>query len=122
MDEAKCRAYRILLAQCLLHLKWELAGFYRGLSFLRPWQLIQQSRYLRVAAHRASAFHNLAIFASADFTNFSEEQFWTGIDRFHRDFPHAIGSYREVFDRCLRGEPINIVIVGGRVVPPVPLP
>ena len=73
MDEARTRAYRMLLAQGLLHLKWDLARFYDGLSLTRPWQLLRESRSVRTAAFRAFAFHNLAISAAADFVGFSEE-------------------------------------------------
>ncbi len=109
MDEARVRAYRVLLAQGLLHLKWDLARFYRGLSLTRPWQLLRESRAVRTAAFRAFAFHNLAIFAASDFAGFSEDAFWADIDKFRRDCPDALYPYREVFERCLRGEPICIM-------------
>lgn len=113
MEEARMRAYRVLLAQGLLHLKWDLAGFYGGLSLIRPWRLLRQSRAIRTAACRAFAFHNLAIFAASDFVGFSEEKFWADIDMFHRDCPDALCLYREVFERCLRGEPVAIIVPSG---------
>ena len=113
VNETRVRAYRVLLAQGLLHLKWDLAGFYRGLSLSRPWRLFRQSRLIRTAACRAFAFHNLAIFAAADFVDFSEEKFWADIERFRGDFPDAICPYREVFDQCLRGDPVSILASGG---------
>jgi hypothetical protein len=113
MDEARVRSYRVLLAQGLLHLKWDLARFYGGLSLSRPWQLLRESRAVRTAAFRAFAFHNLAIFAASDFAGFSEEKFWADIDKFHRDCPDALCPYREVFERCLRAEPVDIVAPGG---------
>ena len=61
MDESRVRAYRVLLAQGLLHLKWDLARFYGGLSLTRPWELFRESRAVRAASFRAFAFHNLAI-------------------------------------------------------------
>jgi hypothetical protein len=116
MDEARVRAYRVLLAQGLLHLKWDLARFYGGLSLTRPWRLLGESRAIRNAAFRAFAFHNLAIRAASDFAGFSEDAFWADIDKFRRDCPDALCPYREVFERCLSGEPVNIVAPGG-VVP-----
>lgn len=113
MDDAKVRAYRILLAQGLLHLKWDLAPLYYGLSFFRPWRLLYENRTLRIAVFRAIAFHNLAIFAVSDFEGFSEEKFWTEIDRFHHDCPDSLCPYREVFERCLRDEPVCIVKPSG---------
>src|SRR5262245_18176051 len=113
MDDIRVRAYRVLLAQGLLHLKWDLARFYGGLSISRPWRLLSESRAARTAALRAFAFHNLAIFAASDFAGFSEEAFWADIDAFHRGCPKALCPYREVFDRCLRGEPVNIVARSG---------
>lgn len=73
VNEARVRAYRVLLAQGMLHLKWDLSGFYGGLSLFLPWKLLRQSRLIRIAACRAFAFHNLAIFAANDFVDFSEE-------------------------------------------------
>lgn len=113
MNETRVRAFRVLLSQGLVHLKWDLAGFYRGLSLFRPWQLLRQSRAIRTAASRAFAFHNMAIFAASDFRGFSEESFWADIDRFHRDHPDALCPYREVFERCLRNEAVNIISPGG---------
>jgi hypothetical protein len=113
MDEVRVRAYWVLLAQGLLHLKWDLARFYGGLSLTRPWQLLRESRAIRTAALRAFAFHNLAIFASSDFAGFSEEKFWADIERFHHDCPNALCPYRQVFERCLRGEPVTIIAPGG---------
>src|SRR5688572_30065218 len=113
MDETRVRAYRVLLAQGQLHLKWDLARFYGGLSLIRPWQLLRESRAVRTAAFRAFAFHNLAIFAASDFAGFSEDAFWADIDKFRRDCPYALCPYREVFERCLRGEPVCILAPGG---------
>ena len=113
MDEARVQAYRMLLSQALLHVKWDLARFYGGLSFTRPWQLLRESRAVRTAAFRAFAFHNLAIFAASDFAEFSEDAFWADIDKFHCDCPDALCPYREVFERCLRGEPVSIIAPGG---------
>src|SRR5688500_7546997 len=113
MDEARVRAYRVLLAQGLLHLKWDLARFYGGLSLTRPWRLLSESRAARTAASRAFAFHNLAIFAASDFEGFSEERFWADINGFRSDCPDALCPYREVFERCLRGEPVCIVAPDG---------
>ena len=113
MDESRVRAYRVLLAQGLLHLKWDLAQFYGGLSLTRPWELLRESRAVRAASFRAFAFHNLAICAASDFARFSEDAFWADIEKFRRDCPDALCPYREVFERCLRGEPVNIVAPDG---------
>ena len=109
LDESRKQAYRLLLAQGLLHLKWDLARFYGGLSLYRPWRLWAESQAIRTAAFRAFTFHNLAIFAASDFVGFSEDSFWSDIARFHRAYPTALCPYREVFERCLQGERINIV-------------
>src|SRR5262249_40251699 len=113
MDEARVRAYRVLLAQGLLHLKWDLARFYGGLSLTRPWQLLRESQAVRTAAVRAFAFHNPALFAAAAFSGVSEEKVWADIDKFHSDCPDALCPYREVFARCLRGEPVSIIAPSG---------
>ncbi|MBS0267243.1 MAG: hypothetical protein JSS02_35290 [Planctomycetes bacterium] len=113
MDELRARAYRVLLSQGLLHLKWDLARFYCGLTFTRPWALLRESRAIRTAALRAFAFHNLAISAGRDFAGFAEDAFWADIDKFHRDCPNALCRYREVFEQCLRGLPVSIIAPDG---------
>lgn len=113
VDENRIRAYRILLAQGLLHLKWDLACLYGGFSWFRPWLALYQARAARRAAMRVFAFHNLAIQSTLDFTRFSEERFWADIEMFRRDCPDALCPYREVFERCLRGEPVEIVAPSG---------
>jgi hypothetical protein len=113
MEEAKRRAYRLLLAHGMLHLKWDLAGLLGGISWFRPRLAWLQARAARQAAKRAYAFHNLAIRSAFDFAGFSEEEFWSDIQKFRRDCPEAPCPYREVFERCLRGEPVNILAPGG---------
>jgi hypothetical protein len=108
MDEAKVRAYRFLVAQALLHVKWDLGWLLRGLSWWNPRDLVIQARMARRAALRAYAFHNVAIHSAYDFERFSEERFWADIDAFHRDCPDARCPYRDVFERFLRGEPVSI--------------
>src|SRR5947209_4900375 len=113
MEEARVRAYRVLLAQGLLHLKWDLACLLGGVSWLRPWRALLQAGAARRAALRAYAFHNLAIRSTFDFAGFSEDAFWADIEQFRRDCPDALCPYREVFERCLRGDPVYIVAPGG---------
>lgn len=113
MEEAKIRAYRVLLAQGLLHLKWDLACVLGGFSWLRPRLLLLQIRAVRQAALRAYAFHNLAIRSAFDFAGFSEDAFWADLEKFRRDCPDALCPYREVFERSMRGEPFNIIAPDG---------
>jgi hypothetical protein len=113
MDESRRQAYRVILAQGLLHLKWDLAAYHQGLSLSRPWRLSRESRRIRRASSWAYTFHNLAIFSTQDFQGFSEESFWEGIEKFSQEFPDALCPYREVFDRCLRGERIAISAPNG---------
>ncbi|HEY1067683.1 MAG TPA: hypothetical protein VGE52_16280, partial [Pirellulales bacterium] len=109
MDEDRKRAYRLLLAAALLHLKWDLACALGGLSWLRPRQLIGQAQAVHIASLRAYALHNLAIASQWDFHFFDEEAFWAGIDRFTLSHPAEAFSYRTIFERCLNGDPPNIV-------------
>lgn len=113
MEEVKLRAYRVLLAQGLLHLKWDLACLLGGFSWFRPRLALLQARAARQAALRAYAFHNLAIQSAFDFASFSEDAFWADIQKFRRDCPDALCPYPEVFKGCMRGEPVNIVAPGG---------
>lgn len=109
MDHIRTQAYRFLLAQALLHLKWDLVSFRSGLSLFRPWQLLSARRRIHIAAQRAYTFHNLAIYATLDFKGFSEEWFWKDIDGFSRRFPETLCPYREVFARFLRDQPVCII-------------
>lgn len=109
MDEVRVRAYRTLLAQAALHLKWDLAGWLGGFSWLRPWHAWAQANDAYRAAFRASTFHNLAIHSPRDFAGLCEVAFWDDVARFQRRFPRALCPYRVVFEACLAGQPINIV-------------
>lgn len=115
MDEARMRAYRIVLAQGFLHVKWELAGLLGGFEWFRPRRAMAQVSLARQAALRAYAFHNLAICSARDFEGFLQDAFWSDIESFHRKCPNAIGQYREVFERSLRGEQVHIVALDGVV-------
>jgi hypothetical protein len=113
MEPAREHAYRLLLCAGLLQVKWDLACLYGGFSWL-PWRFRHQARRARRAAHRAAAFHNLAIFAAQDFAGFSEEDFWRSVERFLRDFPGSdYSNYRVMFERSLRGDPVSIIASGG---------
>lgn len=109
MDQTRLNAYQVVLAQGLLHLKWDLACLIGGFSWLHPWNWRSALRSAHIAAHRACAFHNLAIFSTHDFKNFSEDQFWADLTQFHERFPEALCPYRDVFERYMRGESVDIV-------------
>ncbi|XAM01397.1 hypothetical protein OT109_08380 [Phycisphaeraceae bacterium D3-23] len=102
-----------LLAQGLLHLKWDLGFVADGLAWRKPWLIPSQGRAVKQAFARAFVLHNLAIFSTWSFDNFSEERFWEGVDQFKNEYPKAICPYRNTFDRLLRNEPVNIVAPGG---------
>lgn len=110
MEAERQRAYRAILAAAVQNMKWELAGWYGGFAWLRPWRARHQVRAARRAAFRSFAFHNLAQYAAHGFTGFSESLFWEGIERFETDFPEARQmDYRGVFERCLRGEAPHMI-------------
>lgn len=109
MDEQRIRAYRTVLAQALLHLKWDLAGLLGGFRWFQPWSLLAQTRAAYRAAFRAWAFHNLAIHSVKDFSGLREDEFWNDIARFQQRFPQVHCPYAAVFERCLLGEPVNIM-------------
>lgn len=113
MECERQRAYEIILAAGLLHVKWDLACWYGPFAWLRPWLARRQIRAARRAAFRSAAFHNLAIFASQGYRGFSEEMFWRDIERFHQDFPESDwANYREIFERSLQGEKVLIAKPG----------
>lgn len=114
IDEARRRAYIVVLSAGLLHLKWDLACCLGGVSWWNPRAFLHQIRRVRIAAWRASALHNLAIEASRDFDHFDEEWFWEGVRSFETRCPDFIwGHYRSMFDRCLAGEEVVIIRPGG---------
>ena len=107
MDTDRQRAYRTVLSASALHMKWDLGCALGGLSWL-PWRRREQMRSIERAAHRAFAFHNLAIFAARDFQGFREDCFWSDVDRFHAAFPESRWDYRALLDAVLRGDPFNV--------------
>lgn len=114
MDSHRQQAYLTVLAASLLYVKWDLACWYGGFAWFRPWNWRHLVRAASRAAYRSATFHNLAIFTTHDFVGFSEEYFWKEVDRFHNDFPETHwNNYRGIFDRCLRGEEVHIVKPGG---------
>lgn len=110
--ESRRGAYSFLSA-AMLHLKWDLAGFWAGLSLSRPWRLLGESRQVRRAAHRAVAFHNLAISLTHDLDGFEEGGFWAGIEAFQRRHPDDWANYRRMFERKIAGETVPVVMPGG---------
>jgi hypothetical protein len=112
MEEKRKQAYSFLLSAALLHLKWDTAPFWRGLSLWRPWRLRQESYRVRRATTRARAFHNLAIFLTHDLAGFSEEFFWGEISEFREQFPDDRTDYRTMFDRKLAGEEVFVIKPG----------
>ena len=110
MDDPKKQAYRIILSAGLLHIKLDLACWYGGRSW-RDRKL--QNEAAQRAGFRAFAFHNLAIGAAADFAGFNEARFWADIEKFRSDKPNAICPYRDMLERFLRGEPVNIIAPSG---------
>ena len=114
MNAARQRAYLVLLAASLVHIKWDLACWYGGYSWLLPWRSRSQRRTAQRAAYRSAAFHNLAIYSSRDFAGFSEEMFWRDIEKFYQEFPDSRwANYRGLFEHCLRGEEVTIIRPGG---------
>jgi hypothetical protein len=114
METERQQAYQVVLAAGLLHVKWDLACWQGGFDWLQPWRLPGQVRAARRAACRSAAFHNLAIFASQAFAQFSEERFWQDVERLYRDFPESTwANYREMFERSLQGHEVCIVRPGG---------
>jgi hypothetical protein len=109
MDESRKQTYSFLLSAALLHVKWDLVASWTGLSLWRPWRLLRESHRVRRAAHRAVAFHNLAIFLTHDLAGFSEEMFWREIEAFNKRFPDDWADYRGMFDRKLAGEEVFII-------------
>lgn len=114
MEAARKDAYAFLLSAALLHLKWDLVRFWHGLGWWPPWQLPGNLRRIKMAAHRAVAFHNLAIFLTLDMNGFSEDTFWREIEGFSRRFPEAgWANYRTMFERKLAGEEVFVIKPGG---------
>lgn len=115
MDASREQAYRFLLSAAMLHIKWDLGCIVGGFSW-NPWRLSNQIRRTRRASCRAVVFHNLACFAVWGGDRFSEDRFWTDVERFSRRYPEDDWSnYRGMFEALLRGEAVNLVQPGGGV-------
>ena len=112
MDSNRQQAYAFLLNAALLHLKWDLTNFWKGMDW-RPWRFIEQSRRVKRAARRAIAFHNLATFMAHGMEAFEEDRFWREIQDFTEQFPEDSAKYRRMFDRKLAGEEVMIIRPGG---------
>jgi hypothetical protein len=112
MDERRKQAYAFLLSAALLHMRYDLAAFWSGLSIFHPWRLFHESNQVRRASHRAFAFHNLAIILTHDLANFDEERFWNDIEQFKMRFPEDWADYRAMFDRKLAGEEVLVLEYG----------
>ena len=114
MNPDRKKAYLALLATGMLHVKWDLACWHGGLSWLSPRHAWRQLRAAQVAAARSVAFHNLAIFSVRDFSEFREHEFWRDLDWLRNKHPDGIrADYRDLFERYLRGERIEIIRPAG---------
>lgn len=113
MELTRQAAYRTLLAHAFLHIKWDLAC-HPLTTWVAPWAWPRIASSVRRAAHRAIAFHNLAIFSTNEFERFSEEKFWNDVDWLLQRCPDSAHSnYRDVFNRLLEGKPVSIVKPNG---------
>src|SRR5262245_49373539 len=113
MDENRRQAYGLVLSAGLLHLKWDLACLTGGFAWFNPRRAIAQIHAACRASDWARTFHNLAIFASQEFSGFSEDTFWDEIEQFKREHPDAICPYQNIFDRSLCGDEVHIVAPNG---------
>jgi hypothetical protein len=114
MEDNRRAAYAFLLSAALLHLKWDLVNFGPGLRWWPPWHLPRHSRRIRRAAHRAIAFHNLAIFLAHGMDHFREDRFWRDVEAFRLRFPEEDwADYRGMFERKLAGEDVFVIKPGG---------
>jgi hypothetical protein len=114
METARKEAYAFLLSAAMLHLKWDLVCFWGGFRWWPPWRLPGHLRAIKRAAHRAIAFHNLAIFLTLEMSGFSEDRFWREVEEFSRRFPEAgLADYRGMFERKLAGDEVLVIKPGG---------
>jgi hypothetical protein len=114
MEAARKEAYAFLLSAAMLHLKWDLVRFWHGLGWWTPWRLPEDLRRIRMAAHRAVAFHNLAVFLTLDMEKFNEDTFWREIEEFSLRFPEAeLANYRGMFEKKLAGQNVLVIKPGG---------
>ena len=117
MEAARKEAYAFLLSAALLHLKWGWVRFWHGLGWWPPWRLPGDLRRIKMAAHRAVAFHNLAVFLTLDMNGFSEDTFW----RWGRSSGSRVDSrqeaewanYRGMLERKLAGDDVFVIKPGG---------
>jgi hypothetical protein len=93
-------AYRYLLYLAMLDIRpiqW------LGRRRLRSWNPLYwrgETRRVQLAGAIADWLHNLALFSSHDFKDFSEEWFWRDFDSIQKRYPEVrMERYREMFEQ-----------------------
>ena len=104
MDTHRKNAYRYLLYWAMLDIRmmtW--CNYLHGWRKLNPLNWRRYMHAMRLAAGLADWLHNLAPYASEDFTGFDEDRFWRdceGVTRRCPDFNPK--CYRDIFEERLR--------------------
>lgn len=103
MSDQSKNAYRHLLYVAMLAIRALCPS--RNAASGNPLKWRRQYLNSRVAGGIADWLHNLAAYASRDFSRFDEEWFWREHQDLCRRFPgYRLERYREIFDKYLIGE------------------
>lgn len=110
MERCKIEAYRFIESKALWDIRQISAGHLQPRSFFH-FLSRRNRRMVEYIARLSYAFHNLPIFLeNGNMDEFDENLFWSGIDELAKDFSGlAITNYRSLFERCLKGEKVNIL-------------
>jgi hypothetical protein len=102
MDDARKRAYRVLLYHAMLDLRAHVPTWPGGpLRWWNPLFVRRAVTRLWYTQRVAEWLHNLAFFAAEDFRGFKEDWFWREYDGLRSKVPgERVDFYRSVFDNA----------------------
>lgn len=99
MDVPRARAYRYLVYWAMLDIRLICQDFDHTWN---PFCWSRYARRIRCAGAIADWLHNLALFSSLNFRQFSEDVFWKDFELLRSRYPEfGLERYRDLFDKRL---------------------
>ena len=110
MEQHRIEAYRFIESKVLLDIR-QIAARYLLPKSLFYFLSRKNRRTVEYIARLSYAFHNLPIFLeNGNMNEFDEKRFWDDIDKLTEDYYDlTVSNYRSLFERCLKGEKVNIL-------------
>ena len=109
MEQHRIEAYRFIESKVVLDIRQISDGHLLPKSFFH-FHSYKNRRTVEYIARLSYAFHNLAIFLeNGNMDEFDEKRFWDDIDKLTKDYYDlTVSNYRSLFEKCLKGEKVNI--------------